>query len=427
MIDGIARVGNGISTYVVDGEKFTGKVARLLKASNTPLITNIKIDWGVQSIGEKLSTKGADTKEDEAFEIISDKEVEDSKPLVPSKLSFFSQEAKPIELSQSIPPPPEAIKLEAPPSIQQSPYNLNSIVPGSRINLYAIIANPSWKEGDRDSESVTITGQLGSGQLIELVVPIKLNQLVDSPEIPPPIHTLAAKKIIQEFQDGRRNLNKDNRDIYERTLEAEVTRLGKTYSIASKYTSFVAVDESEIGKPRKATTKFKSASIRSKILSSGPMLMSAGAPVAKSRSSGAFGQTYSISSYSSPVAMSAPAPAIASSPTSASNSPALVDLARHQNFDGSFEIKLASLAGIKIDLNSIVESLSPEVQILPDLQSLLSTYIGILYLDNKIEESREAREGMHQKALQYWISKTGKYREEMESQVYRAWIMGMKT
>lgn len=431
MVDGIARVGNGISTYVVDGEKFTGKVARLLKASNTPPISNIKINWGVQGFQEKLLTQEVEIKEDEAFEIISDREVKDSESNPPSKISLFSQEAKPITLSDSLPPPPESIRLDAPPAIQQAPHKLYSIVPGSRLNLYSIIASPAWKEGDKDPEAVRITGKLASGQLFELVVPIKLNQLVDSPEIPPPIHTLAAKKIIQEFQDGRRDVNKDDQDLYERTVEAEVTRLGKTYSIASKYTSFVAVDESEIEKPRKEVRKFKvEAPMRANYTTSGPILMSSAAPVARSKAKSGVNRAYSTatppnSSYSPARSTAAAPPSSVPAPTSASDPPALVDLARCQNFDGSFSTKLATLAGIKIDLNSIVESLSPESQTLSDLAVLLATYIGILYLDNKIKDPKEAREGMHQKALQYWISKTGKYREDMEIQVFKVWTIAM--
>lgn len=66
---------------------------------------------------------------------------------------------------------------------------------------------------------------------------------------PPAIHTLAARKIVQDLEDGQHALTKtlknpDDTDLLARTVKASIIRLGKTYSIASSHTSFVAVDES---------------------------------------------------------------------------------------------------------------------------------------------------------------------------------------
>ncbi|KAJ7353160.1 hypothetical protein DFH08DRAFT_987256 [Mycena albidolilacea] len=47
MWEGIARVGHGVCILVGEQEmSFTGKIACLLKASRTPLISNISVDWG---------------------------------------------------------------------------------------------------------------------------------------------------------------------------------------------------------------------------------------------------------------------------------------------------------------------------------------------------------------------------------------------
>jgi hypothetical protein len=47
MCEGIARVGHGVCILVGEQEtSFTGKIARLLKASKTPAISNISVGWG---------------------------------------------------------------------------------------------------------------------------------------------------------------------------------------------------------------------------------------------------------------------------------------------------------------------------------------------------------------------------------------------
>ncbi|KAJ7742096.1 hypothetical protein B0H14DRAFT_2988769, partial [Mycena olivaceomarginata] len=47
MCEGTARVGHGVCILVGEQEaSFTGKIARLLKASKTPVISNISVGWG---------------------------------------------------------------------------------------------------------------------------------------------------------------------------------------------------------------------------------------------------------------------------------------------------------------------------------------------------------------------------------------------
>jgi hypothetical protein len=46
MCEGIARVGHGVCMLIGEQEtSFTGKIARLLKASKMPVISNISVDW----------------------------------------------------------------------------------------------------------------------------------------------------------------------------------------------------------------------------------------------------------------------------------------------------------------------------------------------------------------------------------------------
>ncbi|KAF7373263.1 hypothetical protein MSAN_00535200 [Mycena sanguinolenta] len=81
-------------------------------------------------------------------------------------------------------------------------------------------------------------------------IPVTLSHLENTPGTPPAMHALAARKIIQDLEDGKHSLaatlaNPDDRDLLKRTVKASVVRLGKTYSVASTHTSFVAVDETK--------------------------------------------------------------------------------------------------------------------------------------------------------------------------------------
>ncbi|KAJ7763931.1 hypothetical protein B0H14DRAFT_3594001 [Mycena olivaceomarginata] len=86
------------------------------------------------------------------------------------------------------------------------------------------------------------------GAEIELPIPVTLSCLQNNPGAPTAIHALAARKIIQDLEDEQHALrttlsNPDDTNLLARTVKASVVRLGKTYSISSKHTSFVAVDE----------------------------------------------------------------------------------------------------------------------------------------------------------------------------------------
>jgi hypothetical protein len=66
-------------------------------------------------------------------------------------------------------------------------------------------------------------------------------------QTPPAIHALAARKIIQDIEDGQHAITTsvpDDADLVARTVKASIVRLAKMYSISSSQTSFVAVDES---------------------------------------------------------------------------------------------------------------------------------------------------------------------------------------
>ncbi|KAF7331168.1 hypothetical protein MSAN_02435400 [Mycena sanguinolenta] len=157
-------------------------------------------------------------------------------------LNVFVQTVDPIHLdeTQALPPPP--VILPAPPAVQQSPFTIRNLFPSVRLRVYSIL------KGRSVPKTVTLRDSIPEGAEIELTIPVTQSHLQNDPHAPTAIHALAARKIIQDLEDGNHALqatlsNPDDTDLLARTVKASIIRLGKTYSISSKHTSFVAVDE----------------------------------------------------------------------------------------------------------------------------------------------------------------------------------------
>ncbi|KAJ7657890.1 von Willebrand factor type A domain-containing protein, partial [Mycena polygramma] len=235
MCEGMARLGNGTCMLVGEQEvTFTGKIARMLKAAKTPPISDITVDRGrPTSTDQAPGPPGY-----EEFEIVE--QVGEKKK---EALNIFDEAIDdPMEVESKPAPPPPQVVLPPPPLVQQAPCRIENLFPNIRLNVYAIL------QGKSIPETVILRGRIFDGAEIELPVPVILSHLQNIPDAPPAVHTLAARKIIQDLDDGKHGLaktlpNPDDKDLLERTVKASIIRLGKTYSIASSHTSFVAVDE----------------------------------------------------------------------------------------------------------------------------------------------------------------------------------------
>ncbi|KAJ7873046.1 hypothetical protein B0H14DRAFT_2569892 [Mycena olivaceomarginata] len=226
MCEGIARVGHGVCMLVGEQEtSFTGKIARLLKASKTPVISNISVDWR-RPPAEVVTV----SESEDDFEM-----VEEAAGMPKGKtLNVFDESVDPMHVDETQAPPPPSVILPAPPAIR-------NLFPGVRLNVYAIL------QGRTVPKTVILRASTAEGAEIELPIPVTLSCLQNDLEAPTAIHALAARKIIQDLEDGQHTLctmlsNPDDTDLA-RTVKASIVRLGKTYSISSKHTSFVAVDE----------------------------------------------------------------------------------------------------------------------------------------------------------------------------------------
>lgn len=204
--EGIARAGHGACLLAVNAESILGRCARLFVAGRTPFVENISVDWGVPV--EHLASVAT--------------------------VAFQSS---------------RTVAIRPLPVIQQAPSQIYELHSGTRMNVSVIITLRT----EYAPKEVILRGQLKDvGTPFVLTIPIKGLQLSDTDPRTPPIHTLAAWRLIQELQEGRVALpaSIDASSTQDEIREAVIVQLGEKYQLVSKYTSFVAIDPGQqVGSP----------------------------------------------------------------------------------------------------------------------------------------------------------------------------------
>ncbi|SCV70552.1 BQ2448_3314 [Microbotryum intermedium] len=234
MCEGIARVGNGTCQFVIDGESFTGKTARLLKAAKSKPFSKIEIGYGAQDYDKVMSSEADEEGDkDSDFEMVDHSESAAQRGTDKKEpVSLFDASVDPLESKSSPPPKVQPVVLAPAPRIQQAPGMIKSLYSGSRMHVYAILDGSV-----KIPQEVVLRAQSFDGDEFELNIPVLV-----SPSPSSSIHVTAAKKLIQAFEDTSTTTDQPLRN--ECKNQAEIVRLGTTYSIASSHTSFIAVDES---------------------------------------------------------------------------------------------------------------------------------------------------------------------------------------
>ncbi|KAL0581376.1 hypothetical protein V5O48_000640 [Marasmius crinis-equi] len=207
MCQDIARAGNGVCLFAIEAEDIFVSCIRLLGAGRTPHVKDVSIDWGVSTA--YLASA------------------------VSSSVNFSSHQTR-------------TVRIRPPPLLQQAPTRIEgSIHAGTRMVIFAIL---SLKKATVPKE-VTLRGRLdGLTQPFEITIPIRGVQLKDADtRLPTLIHVLAASRLIDEHDKNRAPLPSpvDTLPIppAERQLrKAAIVQLGETYQIATRFTSFVAID-----------------------------------------------------------------------------------------------------------------------------------------------------------------------------------------
>ncbi|KAJ9653202.1 hypothetical protein H2198_007613 [Neophaeococcomyces mojaviensis] len=250
LVEGIARAGRGFSQWVNDGERIDKRIVRMLKGALTP---HIKYKLEVKYIRSEASDE-EDFEIIESFEksmkLVSNDSTESAaaQPKAKKKISLFNTGAKDEPTNPKTGRYDHLPKI-AIPNILQTPHNLPELYPHSRSTVYLMLGPDACNQ---TPTSVILRGTSEHGDL-ELEIPV---QDIGKGET---LHKLAAKKAMQELEEGRgwltevKTLNSKTRNgttlksqhegNWDLIVEREAVRLGTTFQVGGKFCSFVAVDE----------------------------------------------------------------------------------------------------------------------------------------------------------------------------------------
>lgn len=254
LVEGVARAGNGFAQFVTQDEELDQKVIRMLKGALYPHTTDysLEVNYGNDAASSAMED------DFEIVERVNDCLVIDEptdqrqdSPAFQKITSFFDTTAdvdKPTKDDRQ--PANRYAHLPAidTPKILQAPAAIPPLFPFNRTTAYLLLGPQS---AHKNVVSVTVRAKSPEGPL-ELTIPISGQQVGTS------IHQLAARKAIQDLQEGRgwlhsasvkgrTRINTLVKEKYKSRLdeivEREGVRLGEKFQVASKWTSFVAVED----------------------------------------------------------------------------------------------------------------------------------------------------------------------------------------
>ncbi|KAF1975408.1 hypothetical protein BU23DRAFT_633394 [Bimuria novae-zelandiae CBS 107.79] len=246
LIEGIARAGRGFAQMVTDNEKLDSKIVRMLKAALTPHVNDYRLEV-------KYEDDSVDSHQN-----VDAAAGNTAKPISLYDANLQDEDPKADE--------PEDIVVGLPklnrPRILQAPYNIPPLYPFNRTCVYLLFSSGT---ADVNPKSVIVKGTSSQGPL-ELEISVQVRAAPHEM-----IHQLAARKAIQELEEGRgwiMDAVTDGEKTGETTAirkkdpakaallqQLEAVCLGVEFQVGGKYCSFVAVgaNEAEIAKKRQRT------------------------------------------------------------------------------------------------------------------------------------------------------------------------------
>lgn len=258
LVEGVARAGNGFAQFVTQNEETDQKVIRMLKGALYPHTK----DWSIEvHYGSKTDGKEEPMDNDDDFEIIE--KVNDCLVIDKAAAETMTQESKataskPVSLfdtSADLDNPAQDPKTDRyahlpaidTPKLLQAPSTIPPLFPFNRTTVYLLLS-PDTPQ--RDVKAITLRGTAPQGPL-ELAIDVSASE-----DTGMAVHQLAAKKAIQDLEEGRGWLQAatvsggalvktKHESRFDEIVEREGVRLGEGFQVAGKWTSFVAVDEND--------------------------------------------------------------------------------------------------------------------------------------------------------------------------------------
>ena len=277
LIEAVARAGHGYAQVVVDGERMEKKVIQLLKAALTPPVNNMWAQWVADDDHPRklVAGEGKDEELDD-FEMVevagSSEKSATSTNAVTAPIDLFSRAVE----EPTPPPKPDCTEIVA--EILQSPFRIPPLYRGARFTVCAILSPSTPVPKEIIVRGTTVDGPV---ELRAKVGELERQQEDDDTTV---LHTLTARKLLQDLEEGASHVaallrkspttttttqelqstTTDHQDaqmlkrlgirlVHETlnhppsTLELtkkEMTKIGLKYGLAGKYTSWIAIDES---------------------------------------------------------------------------------------------------------------------------------------------------------------------------------------
>ncbi|MCJ1381276.1 hypothetical protein MMC17_004385 [Xylographa soralifera] len=267
LIEGIARAGNGFSQSVQHGEKLENRLVRMLKGALSPHVTDYSLE-----VKYEVENEDDDFEMVEVFDKVTEglkyslAEVEKEKPKPQAFISLFNTDEKSTNKETPIAKGDRYAGLPdlPPPKLIQAPHKIPPLFPFNRTSVYLLMSPDTVQ---KKPTSVVLRGTSTHGPL-ELEIPVEVLSVPAET-----VHQLAAKKAMQELEEGRGWIfdTKDDKGILLREnlpskfsdmVEREAVRLGVHFGIAGKWCSFVAVAENDsVGDDGKKQTELETAYI----------------------------------------------------------------------------------------------------------------------------------------------------------------------
>jgi hypothetical protein len=253
LVEGVARAGNGFAQFVTQNEDTGQKVIRMLKGA---LYAHTK-DYSLEvNYDERDSAEMSDEDDFEIVEKVNDclKIAEPAEPspkkgVIGKVKTFFDTSAdldKPTKAEGNSTDRYAHLPSIDTPKLLQAPNSIPPLFPFNRTTLYLLLGPDS---AQKKLSSVTLRATCPEGPL-ELTIPV---HYPDATAVPT-IHQLAARKAVQELEEGRGWIQaakttdgvvvkKKYEGRFDELVERECVRLGEKFQVVGKWTSFVAVEE----------------------------------------------------------------------------------------------------------------------------------------------------------------------------------------
>ncbi|KAK4543914.1 hypothetical protein LTR36_004688 [Oleoguttula mirabilis] len=279
LVEGVARAGNGFAQFVTENEGTERKVVRMLKGALYAHTEGYELEVHYASAdGEGKGEEMSDAEQEEDFEIVEkvneclkitaadDDAKTASQPAAAQAAvkSFFDTDAK-VDGPRADAMGTSAgryahLPAIATPKLLQAPASIPPLFPFNRTTVYLLLGPESAQQA---VTAVTLRATSSEGPL-ELTIPVLHATTHGGPAT---IHQLAARKAIQDLEEGRGwlqaatttststtdgvagseevvvEVKQKYASRFDELVEREAVRLGETFQVAGKWTSFVAVEE----------------------------------------------------------------------------------------------------------------------------------------------------------------------------------------